>query len=266
MEPLWKLPPCELSPTAEGGWAVQSEEGFGAALAVFAPLRHDGQWRVAIGDEETLELTEVDDRTWTPLRLPAVPAATHFLCIVRYDHPADHPGSSWFQLEVADAPGPRQAPGCTVAGAELRQGLERVRAELRDRFELYLVPARSRPLAAARSMAAPAATPASLCFAFASCQYPAGLLDRPVAHGSFDRLAAHLKTPGAATPERLLLLGDQVYTDATYGLVDPARIDDRYRIPYEDFTDRENGPFAKLPQTFLALRRMTPDDHEIQDN
>ena len=264
MEPLWKLPPYELNPTPEGGWAVQSEEGLGAALAVFAPLHHDGGWRLAIADGDQLELTAVDDRGWTPLRMPEVPSATHYLCILRYDHPADHPGSTWFRLELADAPGPRQAPGCVVTGAELRQGLERVHAHLRERFGLYLVPAPGRPAATAHGIAPPA--PDTLAFAFASCQYPAGLLDRPVAYRSYERLAAHLEAAGAAVPERLLLLGDQVYTDATYGLVDPARIDDRFRIPYEDFTDRENGPFAGLRQTFLARRRMTPDDHEIRDN
>jgi len=111
-----------------------------------------------------------------------------------------------------------------------------------------------------------AADVGAVCIAFASCQYPAGMLDRPIAHRSFERLAAYLQQREGPMPERLLLLGDQVYTDATYGLVDPARLDDRYRIPYEDFTDRESGPFATLPQTFLALRRMVLDDHEIRDN
>ncbi|HVE52749.1 MAG TPA: alkaline phosphatase D family protein, partial [Ramlibacter sp.] len=67
-------------------------------------------------------------------------------------------------------------------------------------------------------------------------------------------------------PERLLLLGDQVYADATYGLLDPVRLDDRYRLPYEALKDREVGPLADLPQDFLARIRMTPDDHEIVDN
>ncbi|MBC5786020.1 alkaline phosphatase D family protein [Ramlibacter sp. USB13] len=260
MEPLWKLPPYELSPTADGGWAVQSEEGFGEALAVFAPLYRDGEWRLAMADDDVLALTGVDDRGWTPVRLPVVERATHYLCILRYDHPADHPSSTWFRLQVPGTHGPRQARGPVVAGSELRRGLERVREHLRERFELYLVPAAAQPAAILRGSAD------AVSFAFASCQYPAGLLDRPVAHRSYQRLAASLQPEGAAMPERLLLLGDQVYTDATYGLVDPARIDDRYRIPYEDFADRENGPFASLPQTLLALRRMTPDDHEIRDN
>jgi hypothetical protein len=93
------------------------------------------------------------------------------------------------------------------------------------------------------------------------------MLDRHVAHASYRALAEHLKQPGVTPPERLLLLGDQVYVDATYGLLDPARLDDRYRMPYEDMRDRDTGPFAALPQQFLARAvRMTPDDHEFLDN
>ncbi|MDB5752654.1 MAG: hypothetical protein JWP65_3075, partial [Ramlibacter sp.] len=56
------------------------------------------------------------------------------------------------------------------------------------------------------------------------------------------------------------------YTDATSGLLDPVRLEDRFRIPYEDMLDREMGPLGELPQEFLGRVRMTPDDHEIGDN
>ena len=278
MEPLWKLPPYELTPAPGGGWAVQSEDGFGAALAVFAPLRKDGDWALAIPDTKVLELTEVFDDSWTTVALPEAPDATHFLCVLRYDHPAEHPGSSYFRMELAPASGPQPFAAPGVAGSELRKGLEAIRAQLRDRarsqdpLELFVVPApAARPPATtiqARSRSAPTETPElpdTLCFAFASCQYPAGMLDRPVAYASYERLADFIEQE-RKEPERLLLLGDQVYTDASYGLVDPARLDDRYRIPYEDFSDREMGPFACLPQTLLARRRMTPDDHEFRDD
>ena len=264
MEPLWKLPPFELVATRDGGWAVQSEDGLGDAQAVFVPLRRKGEWELALADGDVLPLSGANDREWLPVRLPAIADASHFLCVLRYDHPADHQDSNFLVAESRSAP--VRAPTVHASGAELRLVLQRMRAHLGGRFDLYLVPAKPAAASAGRAQAPTAEPPEQLCFAFASCQYPAGLLDRPMAHRSYEKLAQALARPGAQLPERLLLLGDQVYTDATYGLVDPARLDDRYRIPYEDFGDRQGGPFASLPQTFLARRRMTPDDHEIRDN
>jgi hypothetical protein len=92
------------------------------------------------------------------------------------------------------------------------------------------------------------------------------MLDRPVAHATYAAVARYLARDGVTWPERLLLLGDQVYTDATSGVLDPVRLDDRFRIPYEEMLDREAGPWSELPQDFLARVRMTPDDHEIGDD
>lgn len=283
MDRLWKLPPTELSPTAGGGWAVQSEAGLGAADAVFLPLAGD---ELALDARSVLALTTVDDASWTPvpIQLARCPGATRWLCLLRYDHPANRPGDSFFGPEIlAGAVEGEDAaeaivPERTVGREELLQALARVKAQLGPRLALHVVPspaqittdanpptARATPQGLAATSPADA-PPAAFCFAFASCQYPAGMLDRPVAHRSYERLAGYLARAEGPVPERLLLLGDQVYTDATYGLIDPARLDDRYRIPYEDFTDRESGPFASLPQTFLALRRMVLDDHEIRDN
>ncbi|HYE41245.1 MAG TPA: alkaline phosphatase D family protein, partial [Ramlibacter sp.] len=102
------------------------------------------------------------------------------------------------------------------------------------------------------------------CFAFGSCQFPAGMMDRELANASFRALGRRFPG-GAQLPTRLLLLGDQVYTDATYGLLDPVRLDDRYRAPYEALTARD-GPMGQLPQDMLRVIRRTPDDHEIQDD
>jgi len=260
MERLWKLPPIELSPAPGGGWAVQSELGLGRAQAAFVPLRNaDGRWDLAMAAGDLLPLTAVNDQDWTPVPFPpGLRDATHFLCLLRYDHPWNRPDNTFFVPEQATP----------VAGRdEVRDALDRIRANLEGPLDTYLVSApRPSPLLTAMAKSAPPAAPDALSFAFASCQYPAGMLDRPVAHRSLERLADWLRAAQGPVPERLLLLGDQVYTDATYGLLDPARIDDRYTLPYEEFTDRHNGPFATLPQTFLGLRRMTPDDHEIRDN
>jgi hypothetical protein len=277
---LWKLPPIELSPTDDGGWAVQSEAGLGRAQAVFLPLR-DGE--LALDARTQLRLTAVDDASWTPVPVQAArcPQAPDWLCLLRYEHPAERPGDTFFvpdHLPMAAGAEPSEEvhePG--VGRDELLRAFARVKAQLGDRLALHVVPSPLPPTPnasppAARAMVASVdaagvdAAPEALCIAFASCQYPAGMLDRPVAHRAFERLAAYLQEAEGPVPQRLLLLGDQVYTDATYGFIDPARIDDRYRLPYEDFTDREDGPFASLPQTFLALRRMVLDDHEIRDN
>lgn len=97
-------------------------------------------------------------------------------------------------------------------------------------------------------------------FALASCQYPAGLLDAPVAQVSLNCLAATAHEP---LPVSLaLLVGDQVYADASAGLMDPTRRDERY--------DQPNQKALRARGMRRLLRSMTVqmllDDHEIADN
>jgi hypothetical protein len=102
-----------------------------------------------------------------------------------------------------------------------------------------------------------------VCFAFGSCQYPAGLLDKSLAYQSYERLGARLAaTDPKAKPSFLLLLGDQIYSDATAGLLDPVREDDRFEKAYQDFykASAVQNVLRQLP-TYMAL-----DDHEIEDN
>lgn len=265
MEALWKLPPTDLQPTADGGWQVQSEEGLGPAGAVFVPLRKEASgWVFVAPAQDVLALTPVNDNTWTTVALPDAPDAGHYLCLLCYDQPADHPGKTFLTLKLATAtPPPGQVPA-----SELRQAFERIRSHPDLVLDLLVVAAPSPAVRASRSVPGTdgGALPSELDFAFCSCQYPAGMLDRRVAYRAYGALAEYLQAPGRAWPQRLLLLGDQVYADATYGLLDPARADDRYRLAYEEFASRETGPFAQLPQALLARRRMTPDDHEIEDN
>lgn len=92
-------------------------------------------------------------------------------------------------------------------------------------------------------------------FAVASCQYPAGFIDGDVANASCERLAKQ-------NLNGLLLLGDQVYLDATAGLFDPSALYDRFHLPYERL--------LRAPGLRNILRRvptyMMLDDHEIEDN
>lgn len=59
-----------------------------------------------------------------------------------------------------------------------------------------------------------------------------------------------------------MLAGDQVYTDATAGLMDASTADDRYQRTYEDLlrTRAVRSVFRRVP-VFTML-----DDHEIRDN
>ncbi|MEN9866247.1 MAG: hypothetical protein RL748_1837, partial [Pseudomonadota bacterium] len=113
------------------------------------------------------------------------------------------------------------------------------------------------------------AAPVSLVLAFGSCQYPVGLMDRPVAQASIERLAhrlrllpPHVQDPATLKPELLLLLGDQIYSDATAGLLDPSRADARYLRPHEDW--------LRMPPLREVMRKIPVycmlDDHEIIDN
>ena len=101
-------------------------------------------------------------------------------------------------------------------------------------------------------------------FALASCQYPAGFLDREIAEASLRRLGKRLDAENdELVPEFLLLVGDQVYVDATAGLFDPATRFDRFMTTYERFHDRE-GALQDLVRRMAVY--MMLDDHEIEDN
>ena len=97
-------------------------------------------------------------------------------------------------------------------------------------------------------------------FAAASCQYPPGPLDPTLAGASYERLGQLLDESNG--PEFLVLAGDQVYVDATKGLMDPSVDDDRYELPYEKFLRMRavRSVLKRLPMYAML------DDHEINDN
>ena len=108
-----------------------------------------------------------------------------------------------------------------------------------------------------------AASAQQVCFAVASCQYPAGMLDSEPAFASFARLSKRLdSTSPAPTPSFIALLGDQIYADATAGLFDPTALDDRYFRPYEKLLGNVHvkDVLRRLPAVTML------DDHEIEDN
>lgn len=105
---------------------------------------------------------------------------------------------------------------------------------------------------------------APLHFAVASCQYPAGVLDGQVADASLAKLAARISQPTtkASAPQALVLAGDQIYSDATAGLLDPATETDRYGRSHEEWLARP--PLRNLMRR-IPVHCML-DDHELADN
>jgi len=100
-------------------------------------------------------------------------------------------------------------------------------------------------------------------FALSSCQYPTSIMDRDVAYASYARLKKLLDDPiNKMKPEFLLLVGDQVYVDASAGLFDPNAKYDRYSLPYQRLFRNPNvkAVFRKIP-VYAML-----DDHEIDNN
>lgn len=98
-------------------------------------------------------------------------------------------------------------------------------------------------------------------FAFGSCQYPGGFIDRSVAYASYRDLANRLSADDDG-PRFIVLTGDQVYTDATAGILDPSIRDGRYVLPYNRWLQSRavRSALRQVP-SYMML-----DDHEIENN
>ena len=95
--------------------------------------------------------------------------------------------------------------------------------------------------------------------AVCSCQYPAGLLDALPAGTSLNALGQEVDQGQVAA---VLMLGDQIYSDATAGMADPTRFDELYEQPHESAYR-----FAPMRNLLRKVPAFTlPDDHEIRDN
>jgi hypothetical protein len=150
-------------------------------------------------------------------------------------------------IPVPDLPGPIRE--------EIERRVRRLLEAPRDELELGLIELE-------REIAPSTQEPRETTFAVASCQYPAGFLDRDVAESSYRRIAHFLSGKGAGALQCLVLLGDQVYVDATAGLFDPSAEFDRFGLPYERLLRTE--PLRQVLRR-VPLYAML-DDHEIQDN
>ena len=100
-----------------------------------------------------------------------------------------------------------------------------------------------------------------LVFAVGSCQYVGGLLDRDVSQASLNALATSIDSAESRI-DIALLVGDQIYADASAGLVDPVRRDELFDQP-NDKALRGKGMRAVLRRVPVW---MLLDDHELCDN
>ncbi len=108
-------------------------------------------------------------------------------------------------------------------------------------------------------------SPLQFSFALGSCQYPPGLLDRAPASESLEALANSCGSaglPDVPGVELAIFAGDQIYADATAGLADPRRSDERFDVPYE--TALHVAAMRRIMRKVPTY--MLPDDHEFNDN
>jgi cholesterol oxidase len=117
-----------------------------------------------------------------------------------------------------------------------------------------------------------ASAPPEIWFALACCRFSATLVDRERADASFEVLRKIIdqdKQPDDRERENparqlshLLLIGDQIYSDATAGLFDPknrrGRFDDSYREVWT--APNARSVLRRLP-TYMMM-----DDHEVSDD
>jgi choline dehydrogenase-like flavoprotein len=96
---------------------------------------------------------------------------------------------------------------------------------------------------------------ATLELAIASCRYPGGVFDREQADAVFRELKDRLK---AARPDALVLLGDQIYADATAGAFDPKDRKERF---YDAYREAWTAPNAQHVMSRVPVYMMM-DDHE----
>lgn len=160
-------------------------------------------------------------------------------------------------------------PDGTTDGMELsgRQQLSRRSGELNHAIDAAIAERLKDPidqLTAAFISHAPSAVQApnkagpALSFIAASCQYPAGILDQEPAFASYQRLNQLLQQP-ACPPNFLLLMGDQIYIDATAGIFDPIAKQDRFSRPYQQLF--QNPHVAEVRRKLPCYTML--DDHEI---
>lgn len=218
------------------------------------------------------------DTGWQPINLPALPGDATGHLLLTFIGWRPYPGTAYsgqlsqqLQIQLPAAlttfASPWRVPTHPGYTAQALQALIDALTEQRPLVlqRGYLpAPTSTAPPAQRSTVGAKPSSPAPLCLAFASCQYPAGVLDELPAQASLKRLAARCTRPpaDAAGPQCVLLIGDQIYADASYGLLDPTRLDDRINTAYANWLG-----VAPLREIMLRVPvHCMLDDHELQDN
>ena len=192
---------------------------------------------------------------------PAMSAAPSTLILPKRD--IIRPSGGWLTPEVDFFPpaSPATAPAPSAAADEPEQAASGTATDPGARNDKTAEIALPDHLRAAADQGRPLACGelAPLTFALASCSYPPQIFDRGLAQRSMEALLNRLDRE--PKPQFLLLLGDQVYADATANVADP-------RLPsvrYEEATER----WMDLKQVQKVFKRlpvyMMLDDHEIDD-
>ena len=267
---FWQL--AWAGPRMQGqGWAVMPDPAQGNARLACVPVE-ERSGRVVLARPDPL--APVDTicaplNEWTRAAPPDSGSWSALLCLLGYDQPVGQVGGNWVQQPAQPRsfglqgllgphlqPTPMRlrpsAPG-EVDAEELQHAIDHYNDTARDTLLGHVI----RP-----PVLPPRMTPGKVTLAFASCQYPAGFMDRGPAEASCLRLEHYLEQRGHPVPSMLLLVGDQIYSDATAGLIDPIRMDDRYRVPYEEWLRIK--PLRRIMGRIPVLTML--DDHEITDN
>lgn len=210
-------------------------------LMRFITWRHPLQWHV---DDKT-----VVRMMWTDLRVPLVNPPEYWQLLV------------FLPTHAADE-GPEHGPAATDEALEC--WIDAVNQKARVPHTLPALVPPEHPMAHAEFRLPPVTFESlprgqGVMFAAASCRHPGLGLDQQRIDGPVRRFLS------GPLPEQVAfatLLGDQIYADATAGLVDPLS-------PVERFHERHETAFARgrLGDLLAALPvYMTQDDHEWIDN
>ena len=102
-------------------------------------------------------------------------------------------------------------------------------------------------------------------FLLGSCRYPAGLFDETLSVKSLSKMASLTQQAGNQSTQAVdfaIFTGDQIYADASAGLADASRIDERFDLRYEKaFRTKAMRDIMRSVPVHMML-----DDHEIIDN
>lgn len=149
----------------------------------------------------------------------------------------------------------------SAAVQQRQQQLEQLWRSTPDQF------AQATMVQASRVAATPDAAesaPHTFCLALGSCRYSGANMEIEAGDAAFAHLSAHLDQAGDHSwqPALLLLMGDQIYLDATAGVMDRRS---RPELVLERYQDAWSSPAAKQLLARLPSYMML-DDHEIKND